>query len=347
MDRVDIIREYARKEARGIEIGPYFAPLVPKAQGWNVLSLDVVDAPTLRNRAAGDPNIPRDAISRIEDVDLLGPADHLKDLVDARQELGKIDFIVSSHNFEHIPNPIGFLTACSEVLRPGGVLSMAIPDKRTCFDYFRPVTTLAAMLEAHVENRERPTAAQLFEMNSLHSRYHTPAGDTIVFSLTDDPIQVVAMQTVEEANAAWKARIARGPDDGTYEDCHCWIFTPASLRLLLLDLRFLGYIELEPIKFYDTSGNEFYIHLRNTHDTPASNLSRSDYYEERQTLLHTVNRESAANAAGMPSLSDHEVLRQQISRLEYESAALRQSTSWRITAPLRLLAAKLRVRRTQ
>ena len=78
--------------------------------------------------------------------------------------------MISSHNFEHSPNPIRFLQGCGKVLKPGGVLSMALPDKRACFDYFRPHTTLGQWLEAFFAERERPTPAQVFDQDSLHSR---------------------------------------------------------------------------------------------------------------------------------------------------------------------------------
>jgi len=391
MDRREIMREFARKEGRGIEIGPYFTPLVPKADGWNVLALDVFDAAKLRDMALADPNIPAASICDIEEVDLLGPAHRIAELVGARGESGKIDFILSSHNFEHLPNPVAFLRGCSEVLRPGAVLSMAIPDKRTCFDYFRPLSTLAAMLEAYAENRERPTATQLLEMQTLHARYRTEAGELGSFPLTDDPSHVVAHRTMEEAYANWKVRLARGSNSEIYEDCHCWTFTPSSFRLVLADLRFLGLIEFEPVKISETQGHEFFVHLRNLHGAAATTPNAATYYEERQALLHAVNWDPALNAvgpagsaamadasAGITSLRDEiallreethvlqqsfaglmaaageaEAMRREIGRirgengvLQRDNTALRNSRSWRVTAPLRFLGDAVRGRRS-
>jgi SAM-dependent methyltransferase len=305
MDRRDIIREFARKESRGIETGPYFAPIVPKSDGWNVLTLDVFDKAKLCELAATDPNIPSSSISNIEEVDLVGPAHRLADLLAEHGELGQIDFIISSHNFEHLPNPIAFLRACSEALRPGAILSMAIPDKRTCFDYFRPLSTLAAMLEAYAENRDRPTTTQLLEAETLCSLYHTEAAEVGAFFLNSDPKQIVALRTMEAAYENWKTRIARGADGAIYEDCHCWTFTPSSFRLLLNDLRFLGLVEFEPIRISDTQGHEFFVHLRNLRGTATTPLSPTAYYEERQILLHAINWDLSVNAIDAGSTQIH------------------------------------------
>src|SRR4051812_21528373 len=163
MDRRDAILKYATKQQLGIEIGPWFNPIAAKRDGYRCLPLDVFDAETLRKRAADDPNISEAAAAMIEDVDLIGSSTHIGELVRARSEAGIFDYIVSSHNFEHLPNPIRFLQGCAEALKPDGVLSMAIPDRRGCFDYFRPVTRLSEWIQASIEDRCKPSHAQAFD----------------------------------------------------------------------------------------------------------------------------------------------------------------------------------------
>jgi hypothetical protein len=298
-------------------------------------------------------------IQNIEEVDLLGPAHLVAELVAARGGLGEFDFIVSSHNFEHLPNPIGFLQACSQTLRSGGILSMAIPDKRTCFDYFRPLSTLGILLEAYADSRERPSITQHFDLNSLHCRYRADEEELTSFSLTNDPARVVALQTVEEAYQAWRHRLATNPRDLAYEDCHCWTFTPNSFRLLMLDLSYLRVIDFAPLKISDTTGNEFYAHLRNTRGTSGHNIDRCEYYRDRQSLLHAVNADASANAvlarlpdaatatshANEPSNEDRAVhLALEVARLQNEVSAMRTSTCWKMTAPIRHMVDFLRHR---
>jgi predicted SAM-dependent methyltransferase len=364
MDRRDIILEYIRKDQRGIEIGPSWNPLVPKAAGWDTLNLDVFDARTLREKAINDRNVPSQMVSNIEEVDLLGPAHQLRELA-VERGLNNIDFIISSHNFEHLPNPVSFLHSCSEVLRSGGLLSMAIPDKRACFDYFRPLSTLGSILAAYFEKHSRPSSTQIFEQQSLHSRYCSDTGDHIGFSLTDDPRHIVAFQTVEDAYQGLCARRAASSCEGApYEDVHCWTFTPNSFRLLMLDLSFLRLIDFVPIKIYDTHGGEFYVHLRNMRGIAREPLSSRDYYDKRQKLLHAANADAAeaglreAQAAKDASEAELQQVQAELQQVQAElqqvqaakdaaEAELQQvqaaldatyrSHSWRVTRPLRTI----------
>ena len=61
---------------------------------------------------------------------------------------------------------------------------------------------------------------------------------------------------------------------GEYVDLHNWVFTPNHLRLLLVDLRTLGFIGLREVAFHETVGPEFYLAL--SPDGPGPGLSRAD-----------------------------------------------------------------------
>jgi hypothetical protein len=55
IDRTSVMRRNITKEQLGIEFGPMHCPLVPKREGFRVLTLDVYDVPTLRQRAKDLP----------------------------------------------------------------------------------------------------------------------------------------------------------------------------------------------------------------------------------------------------------------------------------------------------
>ena len=121
MTRNEQILRGLNKSMRGLEIAPYFSPLAPKRDGYNCTTLDVFDREELVRRAAADPNIPEEGLGRIEPVDFVGSATEIADLVPS-PEHGAFDYIVSSHNFEHLPNPIRFLQGCERLLKPSGIL---------------------------------------------------------------------------------------------------------------------------------------------------------------------------------------------------------------------------------
>jgi len=76
------------------------------------------------------------------------------DIVDDGEKLTKVkkssqDFIIANHFLEHCQDPIGTLITFYEKLRGGGILYMAIPDKRYTFDMHRPLTSYTHLLEEH------------------------------------------------------------------------------------------------------------------------------------------------------------------------------------------------------
>jgi SAM-dependent methyltransferase len=52
------------------------------------------------------------------------------------------DFIVANHFLEHCVEPTRTLLRLCDAVKPGGVLFLAVPDKRLTFDHRRPVTTM-------------------------------------------------------------------------------------------------------------------------------------------------------------------------------------------------------------
>lgn len=76
------------------------------------------------------------------------------DVVDNGEELSKfpkesLDFIIANHFIEHCEDPIRTIKRFSEKLREGGVLYLAVPDKRFTFDKERSSTTYEHLVEDH------------------------------------------------------------------------------------------------------------------------------------------------------------------------------------------------------
>jgi hypothetical protein len=305
MGRRDKICQGISKNHRGIEVAPYFAPLTAKRDGYNCLVLDVFDRPSLLVRATVDPNIPKDSLKLLEDVDFVGSATEIADLVPIADH-GTFDYIVSSHNFEHLPNPIRFLQGCEKVLKPGGVLSMAVPDGRVCFDFFRPHTTLIDWLEALKEMRQRPTARQVFAL-SANSGGLVRGGKSVGAFCLDDSVPAVAV-TADLAGAyqRWV-----NPDAAeSYPDVHCSVMTPASLELMITECRYLGLIGLEIEEISATKGCEFFVRLVNRADATHKAATVADFNATRTRLLHKIWDERAqASCWGQERAATPRVLR--------------------------------------
>ena len=63
------------------------------------------------------------------------------------------DFVIASHVLEHLVNPLLFMQRVHRLLRPGGMLYLAIPDKRSSFDRDRRRTPLTELIQRFDEKR--------------------------------------------------------------------------------------------------------------------------------------------------------------------------------------------------
>jgi SAM-dependent methyltransferase len=90
-------------------------------------------------------------------------ATDLKPIQDASYEC-----ILSSHCLEHVANPLRALAEWRRVLRADGLLLLVLPHKDATFDWRRPVTLLAHMIEDHAKNVGEDDLTHLPEILCLH-----------------------------------------------------------------------------------------------------------------------------------------------------------------------------------
>lgn len=114
----------------GLEIGPSHSPTIPKREGFKVEILDHATADELINKYR-ELGIPEERLENIEEVDYIWKGEAL-DVLTKKKDY--YDYIVASHVVEHTPDLVSFLAQCENMLKPGGILSLAVPDKRYCFD---------------------------------------------------------------------------------------------------------------------------------------------------------------------------------------------------------------------
>lgn len=286
MSRTAQILAGITKDMRGIEVAPWFAPLAPKREGFNCLAVDVFDRETLITRAKADPNIPAAGVDLIEEVDFVGSATEIADMVPSSDH-GAFDYIVSSHNFEHLPNPIRFLQGCQRLLKEGGVISMAVPDARACFDHFRPHTTTVDWLVAFKQQRTKPSPEQIFEARAYISMLRQNDADIGAFSIDDDRSSIFATGDLAAEYRLWQA--AKDADE--YCDVHCSVMTPASFELLIFECARLGLVSLGIESISGPVGCEFYVRLVN-----RTNLAFSGNVNALRTKLMQRIWEERASA---------------------------------------------------
>jgi len=157
--RSRLARGFLRGE--GIEIGGLNAPL-PVPRGATVRYVDRWSLSELREQY---PELGRTAIVA---PDVIDDGERLERFDDA-----SLDFVVANHFLEHTEDPIGTLEHHLRVIRPGGVLFVAVPDKRFTFDVERPVTPLEHVVRDYQEGPEWSRRAHYEEwVSTMHDGSH-------------------------------------------------------------------------------------------------------------------------------------------------------------------------------
>lgn len=160
LDRRTISKTYL--QGRGIEIGALHQPL-PVGRRARVLYVDRFPVPDLRR------HYPELAHEELVPVDVVDDGEKL-----LRFEAESLDFVIANHMLEHCENPIATLLRFFEVLKPQGLLYLAIPDKRFSFDKDRRVTPLQHLLDDFYKGPEGSREAHFREWVDLVCNIRDP-----------------------------------------------------------------------------------------------------------------------------------------------------------------------------
>jgi len=121
----------------GIEIGALHQPL--SLRGTRVRHIQYVDRmPVVQLRN----HYPELSSYELVQVDIIDNGETLSAINE-----NSLDFIIANHFIEHTRNPIGTIQTWISKLRVGGIIYMAIPDKRYTFDVGRPLTKIEHLIE--------------------------------------------------------------------------------------------------------------------------------------------------------------------------------------------------------
>lgn len=272
--RRDLVLRDIDINGNGLEIGPSYSPLLPKAFFPGVKVLDHADADSLREKYRG-MGLDDELIARIEEVEYRwegGP------FLEAIPEGEAFSFIVGSHILEHTVDLVGFLQDAQVLLKPGGRMVLFIPDMRFCFDCLQSLSSIGPVLDAH----DRPTVFHPPGALLDHLFYATKRGDSLVWVMGRKGPLRLQFREISSAST-WRAL---ANEQAEYFDIHRWRFTPSSLQLLLRDLASMDLHRLRPVREPLALGYEFMIVLE-----------RDDTYrppfdpELRLALLKKIDRE--------------------------------------------------------
>lgn len=283
MDFRQHIRQSTATTDRGIEIGASYAPILPKAEGYDVFVIDHASQDELQAKYAAQGV----DVSRVEPVDAIDDGGEFTQLLAPGESF---DYIVASHVFEHLTDPIHFLQRCERALGDSGRLYLLIPDRRFTFDYLRPVSSTGQFLRAYLDGQRRHDAGALYDHHAFNAMrdgvqvWGDPGPGNIVFAGTP--------------HAGYAAAVNTGTD---YVDCHAWVFTPSSMRLLLSELRALGLLTLNEAFFHDSVGCEFMLVLSRSASLPVPDrnaLARQALLEAAIGGIHAGTAPAPASGTG-------------------------------------------------
>lgn len=245
MSRKNKILRHITKNGHGIEIGPSHNPVAPKKEGYNVHIIDHMTREQLINKY-NDHHV---NLKNIEEVDFVWQGQPYSELTGKSKHY---DWIIASHMIEHTPDLIGFLYDCDTILKDDGVISLVVPDKRYCFDHYRPITGISKIIDNHfLENKiHSPGMVAEYYLNVV-----SKAGNIAWDSHTTGKYNFV--RSIEDALQGMESVLK----ENAYLDIHAWCFVPHSFRLIIHDLYCLGLIPFQEVEFFTTEGCEFHVTL--------------------------------------------------------------------------------------
>ena len=239
------ITKYLNLDALGLEIGPSHNPLLPKSAGFKVDVLDHLSQADLKQKYQGHLGV---QIENIEPVDYIWSGEPISELTGQ----DRYDWVLASHVLEHIPDVITFINEIEKILKPEGLLALALPDKRRCFDYYNSITATGDVLDAFYQKRVAPSVGQIFN----HFANAVSQGGNLSWQQSRRK-EMRFVHTFGEVKNAMNSVL----ESSAYVDIHCWRFTPESFELLIDDLYQLKLSGLVLFERPVNAGAEFYATL--------------------------------------------------------------------------------------
>lgn len=231
LERKKFVLSLLDTSGRGLEVAPYFNPLVDKSL-YDVWYVDCIDNDEIQKKAKENPGSVGKSVPRVDSVWV--PGKRLSECVGSQ----RFRFAVASHVFEHVPNPLGWVNEILECLEVGGSLALLIPDRRATMDYYRRTTSFGELMGWYIQKPSIPTPGQVIDFLS-QSFEDTGAVDFTQEMLPFEQAKrhYTDKQAVEFAQ--WTVNEKR------YLDVHCTVWTPESFVEVFERVNKLGVLSIQ------------------------------------------------------------------------------------------------------
>ena len=134
--RCEFLLPHLAHGTTAIEIGAFARPTL-RGHPFKVTYVDFYSTDELKQQAKTAGIDPADVVD----------VDHVVRSEDYRSASSdQFDLLIANHVLKHIANPIKWINMAADLLRPGGLLFVSLPDKRRSFDQFRANTQLSHLV---------------------------------------------------------------------------------------------------------------------------------------------------------------------------------------------------------
>jgi SAM-dependent methyltransferase len=252
-NRRECLLRHLPRHATGLELGAYAAPTLRRGEA-NMFYCDYLTKAQLLAEANGKVN-PED----VPETDFLVTSDKYEGVPDG------FDVVIANHVVEHVGNFIAWFERLHQLLKPGGILFMAVPDRNFGTDRYRQCTPLSHLLtDYYVPGRDQ---------------YGVHAIETAIYydmQYVGQPMRPEERLNARQILGTYKAERQIG--------VHRHVFQSGTFVSQIINpLIFMGYLDFTLLAFRDSTGNngEFFAVL--TRGAPATPVDVSGHFESRRS----------------------------------------------------------------
>ncbi len=217
-----------------LEIGPFYNP---QLRGDNVKYFEILSQEELKKRA-----IEIGQQQYVSNVPYINYVSKTADLTIIQE---KFDAVFSCHVIEHQLDFIDHLNKVSSILNEGGKYYLIVPDKRFCFDHYNNTSSIADIIAASYEKKQKHSIKNVIEHRAL-TTHNVPSEH---WAGRHGDITPNHIARLKQAIAEYET--------GNYVDVHAWCFTDHSFHVIVNTLNALDMVDLEVEQMFPTQPGTF------------------------------------------------------------------------------------------